>query len=236
MDYSPPSNIDFTGITKVLIYVNPEDVDIIAADGVRIGMASGGNNPHTNGSEWWFGSDDGLSSGGGWFVIELNPQSPDTTNGTPATISAVDLVRFEFVHGGTAGQRCSWAWFRSIPSGDVVAQKPSISPRDMSSNETSYRMDVRANNVSAINEVKVWWSNTNGSGTTPPADRREFTFTSAQLSEDAFVELSSTLADEGSPGDLDAVQTVGFSFSLDSSFDGLDKPKVWVDHLERENS
>ena len=105
---------------------------------------------------------------------------------------------------------------------------------DWSSVDDEYEVDLLVqNDLERVKQVKIWWSDSVGSGSTPPADRFEITVNGSELLEGQWTTIRQTATKIGSPTAND-VATLGLSY--EGADDASAAALVFVDNLRRVDS
>jgi len=201
------ANENWTG-KAIAIDLRPEgSTHLSAGDGVQVRFEDAGGDWR----RWDFGTADGLVIGS-FVTLIIDPTVGwDDSSGT-FTITTIDRIRVKCNQYGPGGSTANILYVDNIRLIDLVA--PAVMQRnataaavDLTGSSSRYRTRIRGVNVGAIASAKVIFSNTAGSGTTPPAAYRTVTIPGAELAEGKWLDVEKVATDTGSPG-VSNVETV----------------------------
>lgn len=186
--------------------------------------------------QWTFGSNDGLTDTGYvTLLFDWSTRPPYFVSGTPPTYTAIDSIAiygYQGLNGGTVAYR--FDNFRVIQKTSTVQRNATAGTVDLTATSSTYALALRATTDAVVESGTVYFSNTAGSGTTPPSDRRVITLAQGNYGDGAFETTAFTATDTGSPG-VSNVETIGATVTLVSVPPGelLDAPVVYIDTLRR---
>lgn len=201
-----------------------------ASDGVRLRVDDTGGDF----KRWNFGTGDGLVLNQ-WNTIILDFAS--TADNSSGTLNLDAIAVLEIVGNGRQNSTSNILYFDNIRllSKTAAAQRNSTSATvDLTTGiSTLYRTRIKATNVSRISTLKLYFSNTAGTGTTLPAAYRTITFQPYELVEGQWVYIDRPGSDTGSPS-LNSVETVRVEINHTGA--GLETPTVEMDNVAGANA
>lgn len=205
--------------------------------GVRFGVSSHAAYAD-NIKEWTFGLNAGLSES--WVTVCFDPATyADIYYETTAALDLANVRGYMFVIQQPTATPALLEMrvdsLRLLPATAIAQRNATTGTVDLTADALAYRLSTYADERAAIaSGSKVYVSDTAGSGTTPPAARRELALDASQVGDGAFAAQEIAAADVGSPT-VANVETVGVSIALPASPPQalLGPPVLRVDGLER---
>jgi hypothetical protein len=188
-------------------------------DGVRLRLSSD-NNGNGNYEEWDFGTAAGLVNAF-WSTILIdlgNRPTPSRNAGTfnPAAVRSIRITFNVPDVDQVADQIVNVDNIRTLAQ--TIRMQKNNASANLTSQDSRYAVWFKADELPAFSrelgeEIRVYFENTAGSGTTVPATRRELRISPAGLIEGEWVEIELEGIDFGSPA-VNSISTIGVEFTL----------------------
>lgn len=203
--------------------------------GIRIGIESSATYG-TDYKEYPFGANAGLGSGE-WVTIVFDPATATTSSsGGTLNLAAVRgyTVILEATQYTPAILEARVDSLRLLPKTAIAQRNATSGTVTLAADALGYQLALRADDREAFGAgSKVYVSDTAGSGTTPPAARRELALDVSLIGDGAFTVQEITATDVGSPTVVD-VETVGVSLAAGTNpMTLLGPPVLRIDNLRR---
>lgn len=187
-----------------------------------------------------FGTSSGVADDA-WSTIVFDPAAAtyrfDSAGSTNLAAINEVLIGFYPTSALAAGLVFRFDALRSLPAIVTAQRNATAGTVDLTASGLRYRLALRSTQAGAdtIDDAGsvLYFSDTAGSGTTPPAARRELAIGQADVGASAWTQAEITATDVGSPT-VANVETVGVTLALRSTPSGAlhADPVIYLDDLE----
>lgn len=233
------SNQDWTGQVLLLDVELDQDLydELLAASDPATGLSLWfGRNATNEKTEWRFGVRQiPAANTKVTLAVEVGavPPSGRGSKGSSFTTDDVNWLRLEMARltSDMSGGQLRVDNVRIQPKRGRVQRTSTTGTVDLTAASLLYQLGLRASVAGLISSVRVWLSDTAGTGTTEPANRRELRFLGSAIGAGAWMNLQAGALDVGTPTVVN-VETVGVEVEWATAEGACD---LWVDDLQRGN-
>jgi len=201
--------------------------------GIRLTLTSDSGTTWNNRTAFYFGRNE-IPRADEWFTLIFDP----ATWANRADFGTLNLASVQGYEVGfeptTQNVACQFQVdrFRTMPATMIAQRNATTGTVDLEADGDEYQLALKASAITDLASGVVYFENTAGSGTTPPASYRTLPFTSGDCGVGSFEDTALDPTDVGTPA-YDDVETIGISVTLPAAPPGavIDVPTVWLDTL-----